>query len=189
MTVVDLCSNVRYMSAHAPDLKAPITPQDHVRGPIDAPVQLVIYGDFECGYCGQTHFILLAIHERLGDRVCLVFRHFPLTQQHPHAERAAEAAEAAGVQRRFWEMHDMMFENQDALSDDDLIAYAGELGVDTDRFADDIVSGAHTGRVRQNISSGAKSGVHGTPTIFINGVRYTGELDLASLMKAIEPYL
>src|SRR3954454_2320369 len=115
------------MSAHAPDLVAPISPHDHVRGPVNAPVQLVIYGDFECSFCGQTHLVLQVILDHMGDQVCIVFRHFPLTNQHPHAEHAAEAAEAAGEQRRFWEMHDMMFENQDALDDDDLIAYAGEL--------------------------------------------------------------
>jgi protein-disulfide isomerase len=177
------------MSAHAPDLVAPITPHDHVRGPTDAPVQLVIYGDFECGYCGQTHLILQAILDKMGDQVCIVFRHFPLTDKHPHAEHAAEAAEAAGAQRRFWEMHDMMFENQDALDDDDLLAYAGELGVDTDRFADEIVSGAHTDRIRHNRATGMKSGVDGTPTIFINGARYTGELDIDSLMKALKSQL
>jgi protein-disulfide isomerase len=168
---------------------APISPHDHVRGPIDAPVQLVIYGDFECGYCGQTHLILQAIMDHMGDQVCIVFRHFPLTNQHPHAEHAAEAAEAAGEQRRFWEMHDIMFENQDALDDDDLIAYAGELGVDTDRFADEIVAGAHAERIRHHRATGIKSGVDGTPTIFINGVRYTGELNFDSLIAALQSQL
>ena len=178
------------MSAHVhTELAEPITRYDHLRGPLNAPVYLVEYGDFECPYCSQAHLILQAIKDQMGDQVCLAFRHFPLTHLHLHAEHAAEAAEAAAAQGRFWEMHDMLFENHDALSDEDLVAYAGELGLDTRRFANDIVSGAHAGRIRLNFASGAKSDVNGTPTFFINGMRYDGALDIGSMMEALESQL
>ena len=147
---------------------------------------LVEYGDFECPYCGQAHLILRAIEQQLGDQICFVFRHFPLTNLHPNAEHASEAAEAAGVQNRFWEMHDMLFENQDALADEDLISYAAELGLDTRRVANEIISGAHAGHIREDFVSGVRSDVNGTPSFFINGMRYDGDLDIDALMEAIE---
>ena len=169
-----------------PALTLPVTEtRDHIRGPRTAPATLVEYGDFECPHCGRAHFILNELIEQMGDQVRLVFRHFPLTQAHPHAQRAAEAAEAAGAQRRFWEMHDMLFENQDALEDSDLMAYAQELGLDLDRFQVELVSGAHAPRVRQDFLSGVRSGVNGTPTFFINGRRHDGPWDLESLAAAI----
>src|SRR5437762_75696 len=112
-----------------PILTVPVSEQrDHIQGPATAPVTLVEYGDFECPYCGEAHGILQQIMAEAGERVRLVFRNFPLQQVHPHAEHAAEAAEAAAAQGRFWEMHDMLYERQDRLEDDDLVSYAAELG-------------------------------------------------------------
>src|SRR5437868_3160920 len=113
-------------AAHANPFR-PATGRDHIQGPIDAPIQLVEYGDYQCPYCGEADSIVKAIQERLSERLCYAFRHFPLTNMHPYAEHAAEAAEAAGVQGKFWEMHDILFENQDALSDEALAEYAESL--------------------------------------------------------------
>ena len=104
--------------------------RDHVQGPIDAPIALLEYGDYECPYCGDAYPVVKAIQERLGDRLCFAFRNFPLVNAHPHAEHAAEAAEAAGTQGKFWEMHDRLFENQTALDDENLAQYAADLGLD-----------------------------------------------------------
>lgn len=163
----------------------PNAERDHIQGPIDAPVALVEYGDYECPYCGDAYPVVKAIQERLGDRLCFAFRNFPLANMHPHAAHAAEAAEAAGAQGRFWEMHDMLFENQDALDDANLAEYASALGLDVSRFTDEVRSGAHTLRVREDFRSGARNGVNGTPTFFVNGVRYDGEVDAAGLFAAL----
>jgi protein-disulfide isomerase len=134
-------------------------------------VTLVEYGDFECPHCGRAHPILKAVQRRLGDRLRFVYRHFPLTQAHPHAEHAAQAAEAAGQQGKFWAMHDMLFENQQALGDEDLLAYAEQSGVDPESVATALAAGTFAAKVRQDFMSGVRSGVNGTPTFFINGVR------------------
>src|ERR1041385_65447 len=112
----------------------PAPETDHIQGPINAPIALVEYGDYECPHCGHLYPIVKAIQERLGDRLCFAFRNFPLANSHPHAEHAAEAAESAAAQGRFWEMHDLLFENQDALDDDDLARYAISLGLDARRL-------------------------------------------------------
>jgi protein-disulfide isomerase len=126
----------------------------------------------------------------MGKRLCFIYRHFPLTNVHPHAELAAEAAEAAGAQGRFWEMHDRLFEHQDALSDEDLVAHADALGLDVERFARELADGTHAPKVRQDFVSGVRSGVNGTPCFYINGVRYgDGQYDLGSLLGAIEAVL
>ncbi|MGZ4962299.1 MAG: DsbA family protein [Limisphaerales bacterium] len=178
------------MNGHvAPHLATAVTRRDHIRGPANAPVTLVEYGDFECPYCSQAHTILQAIEEQMGDQLRFVFRHFPLTNMHPHAEHAAEAAEAAGAQGRFWEMHDLLFENQDALDDRDLVNYAAELGLDAKRVASDIVSGVHEHRIRQDFISGMRSDVNGTPTFFINNTRYDGEFDGDSMLEALQAEL
>jgi protein-disulfide isomerase len=123
----------------------------------------------------------------LGAGLCLVFRNFPLVNAHPHAQHAAEAAEAAGVQGKFWEMHDLLFENQNALEDEDLAQYATALGLDARRLIGEVVEGTHTGRVREDFRSGARGGVNGTPTFFINGVRYDGEPSVNALLTALRP--
>jgi protein-disulfide isomerase len=177
-------------SEHANTMPAskPLLPQasrDHIQGPIGAPGALVEYGDYECPYCGEAYPIIKAIQERLGDRLCFVFRNFPLVNAHPHAQHAAEAAEAAGVQGKFWEMHDLLFENQNALDDEDLAQYATALGLDGRRLIGEVVAGKHTGRVREDFRSGARGGVNGTPTFFINGARYDGELGVNALLAAL----
>ncbi|MDB5330139.1 MAG: oxidoreductase [Phycisphaerales bacterium] len=169
-------------------LSVPVSEErDHILGPPDAPVTLLEYGDFECPYCGQAYYVLKDLEAQMGDQVRQVFRHFPLTQIHPHAGRAAEASEAAAAQGRFWEMHDMLYENQDALSDYDLVAYAQALGLDVRRFRTELLSDAYAPRIREDFLSGIRSGVNGTPTFFINGRRHDGPWDLDSLMAAIEP--
>ena len=159
--------------------------RDHLLGPRAAPVMLVEYGDFECPYCGQAHLILRELLREVGGAVRLAFRHFPLAQIHPHAQAAAEAAEAAGAQHKFWEMHDILFENQDALEDEDLLGYAQALGLDLERFQLDLLRHAFAPRVREDFLSGVRSGVNGTPTFFINGQRHDGPWDLQSLLSAV----
>jgi protein-disulfide isomerase len=159
---------------------------DHLQGPDTASITLVEYGDYECPYCGEAYPIVKAIQKRLGKRLRYGFRHFPLANAHPHAEHAAEAAEAAGAQGKFWEMHDALYENQDALDDEDLAGYATELGLDVARFVDDMAAHRYAPRIREDFTSGVRSGVNGTPTFFINNVRHDGGYDLASLLAAIE---
>jgi protein-disulfide isomerase len=158
-------------------LTLPVPVRDHIQGPIDAPVVLLEYGDYECPACGQAYPIVRAIQKRMGDRLCFAFRNFPLANMHPYAEHAAEAAEAAGTQGRFWEMHDLLFENQDELGDENLAHYAAALGLDASRLIKEILAGAYTERVREDFRSGARGGVNGTPTFFLNGVRFDGGTD------------
>ncbi len=167
-------------------LTMPVGPRDHRLGPETAPVTVVEYGDYECPYCGEAHPIVKEIKRRLGDRLCFVFRHFPLTQEHPHSEHAAEAAEAAGAQGKFWQMHDSLFEHQEALDDAHLVLYAVALELDEDRFVPEMAEQVYASRVREDFLSGVRSGVNGTPTFFINGVRHDGSFDLPTLLAAIE---
>ena len=167
-------------------LTVPVSERDHVQGSPDDAVTLVEYGDFECPHCGAAHQVVKQIQKALGDQLRFVFRHFPLTQMHPHAERAAEAAEAAGAQGRFWQMHDLLFEHQQSLSDSHLLLYAEAIDLDTDRFARELAEGVHQPRVREDFMSGVRSGVNGTPTFFINGVRHDGPFDLSALLYAIQ---
>jgi protein-disulfide isomerase len=166
-------------------LLLPQAGRDHIQGPIDAPIALVEYGDYECPYCGDAHPIVKAIQERLGDRLCFAFRNFPLVNSHPHAEHAAEAAEAAGARGKFWEMHDLLYENQSALDDEDLARYAAALGLDARRLISEVLTGAHTARVREDFRSGARGGVNGTPTFFINGARYDDTFDFDALLATL----
>jgi len=166
-------------------LTPPVGPADHAHGPADAPVTLVEYGDYECPHCGLAHPIVKAVQRRLGDQLRFVFRHFPISSNHPHAEHAAEMAEAAADRRKFWEMHDLLYRNQDALEDEDLLGYAESLGIDPAWAASALRSGTFTERVRANFLSGVRSGVNGTPTFFINGVRHEGPWDEESLLAAI----
>jgi protein-disulfide isomerase len=167
-------------------LKPPVSANDHLQGPKNAPVTLVEYGDYECPYCGEAYPIVKALQKRVGDQLQFVFRNFPLAEAHPHAEHAAEAAEAAGAQGKFWEMHDLLYENQAALEDEDLVRYANALRLDVPRFVKEMQSHHYTERVRADFSSGVRSGVNGTPTFFINGSRHNGPFDLDSLLAAIE---
>jgi len=156
-----------------------------VRGPIDAPVTVVEYGDFECPYCGQAEPVVRELLREFGD-VRYVWRHLPLSDVHPNARLAAEAAEAASDQGAFWEMHDLMFANQSALRPDDLIAYAEQLGLDVERFTNDLNAHAGAARVAEDIDGADLSGVSGTPTFFINGRRHYGAYDIAALSAAVQ---
>ncbi|HEX3158757.1 MAG TPA: thioredoxin domain-containing protein [Gemmatimonadaceae bacterium] len=155
-------------------LTPPVGADDHVQGPEDAPVTLVEYGDFECPSCGMAYPILKVVQEHMGARLRFVFRPFPLTESHPHAQHAAEAAEAAAAQGYFWAMHDMLFEHQRRLEDEDLVGYAEALGLDAGRVARELAEGTYEARVRSSFRGGIRSGVNGTPTFFINGERYDG---------------
>ena len=166
-------------------LVLPVAKRDHIQGPIDAPFALVEYGDFECPYCGDAYPVVKAVQRQLGERLCFAFRNFPLVNSHPHAEHAAEAAEAAGAQGRFWEMHDMLFENQNALEDEDIARYAEELSLDAQRLIKEVEAEAHSARVREDLKNGARDGVGGTPTFFVNGVVYEGEPGLGALYAAL----
>jgi len=159
---------------------------DHVQGTADAPVTLLEYGDFECSHCGEAYGIVKEIQERLGDRLRFVYRNFPLTQVHPHAESAAEASEAAAAQGKFWEMHDTLFENQQNLAQHALLNYAAEIGLDEEQFADDLENETYREKVEADFMSGAESGVNGTPTFFINGVRYDGNWRSEDFFEALE---
>jgi len=170
-------------------LAVPVNAEDHSRGPKDAPITLVEYGDFECPHCGQAHYQLQELEKALGDSMRLVFREFPLTTVHPHAAQAAEAAESAGAQRKFWPMHDILFENQDALEEEDLLQYAAAIDLDAEQFARDLSEERFAPRVREQFMGGVHSGVNGTPTFFINGVRHDGAFDYQSLLEAINEYL
>lgn len=166
-------------------LTLPIAGRDHLQGPIDAPLMLLEYGDFECPYCGAAYPEIKAVQERLGDGLCFAFRNFPLINAHPRAQHAAEAAEAAGAQGRYWEMHDLLFERQEALEDEDLAQYAAALGLDARRLLAEVLTGAHAARVREDFRGGARAGVNGTPSLFINGVLYTGQPTAGALLAAL----
>lgn len=167
-------------------LALPVSERDHVQGSPNAAVTLVEYGDYECPYCGQAYGVVKQIQDVMGDDLRFVFRNFPLAQMHPHAERAAEAAESAGTQGRFWEMHDLLYEHQQTLDDGHLLRFAEVAGLNTERFRRELAEGVYRDRVREDFRSGVKSGVNGTPTFFINGVRHDGSWEMASLLDAIE---
>jgi protein-disulfide isomerase len=172
--------------AHRSTLSVPVSAdRDHIRGPARAPVTLVEYGDYECPHCRRAHYVLQDLMSEMDGQVQLVFRNFPLSQIHPHAQQAAEAAEAASAQGRFWPMHDTIYENQEALEEEDLMAYAEQVGLDLDRFQLELFQRTYAPRVREDFLSGVGSGVNGTPTFFINGIRHDGPWDLPSLAAAI----
>src|SRR5207302_2420009 len=158
--------------------------RDHIRGPEDAPVTIVEYGDFECPYCGQAEPAVRELLADFGD-VRYVWRHLPLNDVHPNAQLAAEAAEAAAEQGAFWEMHDLLLVRQRALRMPDLVGYASELGLDVDRFTDDLQRHAGAPQIAQDVDSADLSGVSGTPTFFINGRRHQGAYDIERLSSAV----
>jgi protein-disulfide isomerase len=155
-------------------LGVPVNDRDHIAGRRNAPVELVEYGDFECPHSVRAHPVVEAAQRYLADDLCFVYRHFPLTDIHPHAELAAEAAEAAAEQGRFWQMHDTLYRHANALELDDLLDYALAIGSDPTRVAAELAAGTHTARVLSDARGGVRSGVKGTPTFFVNGVRYDG---------------
>jgi len=168
-------------------LTVPVAPErDHTTGRPDAPLTMVEYGDYECPFCRMAFSVTEEIIDRLGDDLLFAYRHFPLSTIHPHATPAAEAAEAAGSQGRFWEMHGLLYANQQRLEPPALVARAEKLQLDVGRFVDDLRTNAHGAKVRSDFLSGVHSGVNGTPTFFINGRRHDGPADLPSLMRSLE---
>ena len=167
-------------------LVLPVGARDHAQGSAAAAVTLLEYGDFECEYCAEAFPVVKEVNRWLRGALRYVFRHFPVAERHPNALRAAEAAEAAGAQGRFWEMHDLLCERSPALDAVHLNDYARELGLDLERFGREMREHTHRGKVREDFTSGVRSGVSGTPAFFINGERYTGASDLDGLLAAIE---
>src|SRR5262245_37957173 len=162
-------------------LVTPVGPQDHVQGDQEAPLTLVEYGDFECPHCLRAHIVVKALQKHFGKNLRYVFRNFPLSQIHPNAELAAEAAEASGAQGQYWKMHDAIFENQQALDPELILALGKKLAPDPPRFVVDLENGTFKGKVRQDFLGGVESGVKGTPTFFINGEHYDGPWSPADL--------
>jgi protein-disulfide isomerase len=158
--------------------------KDHAQGPASAPITLVEYGDYQCPYCGEAYPELKKVQKRMGNNLRFVFRNFPLSQMHPDAFAAAEAAEAAGAQGKFWEMHDMLYEHLDNLEPPALLGYAKSLGLDMERFKKD--AGASAEKIKHDFQTGVMSGVNGTPSLFINGERYDGGFDAESLLEVMQ---
>ena len=159
--------------------------RDHIQGPQKAPITLLEYGDYECPYCGKAFTIVKLVQNLLGNNLRFVFRNFPLTQIHLHAQHAAEAAECAGAQNRFWEMHDILYEHQQALEDEDLESYAELLKLDIPKFQSDLYNHFFADRVREDFLSGIRNGVNGTPTFYINGKRYNDSWDVETLTASL----
>jgi protein-disulfide isomerase len=167
-------------------LTLPVGPRDHIIGPADAPVTLVEYGDYECPFCCQAHKIVAELIHHMPHTMRYAYRHFPLATVHPHAQQAAEAAEAAGAQGKFWEMHNMLFTNQHALDLQSLTRYAGLLGLDLARFTNELAQHVHAPHIREDFLSGVRSSVNGTPTFFITGARHDGSYDARTLSAVIQ---
>jgi protein-disulfide isomerase len=167
-------------------LDPPLGPGDHVDGPRDAPLELVMYGDFQCPFCNAAQPILRRVRDRLEGRLRFAFRHFPLTEIHPDAQRAAEASESAAAQDAFWEMHDALYGRRGELGLDSVLAAARSVGLDAERVREELAAGAHAARVEADVRSGRAAGVSGTPTFFVNGVRHRGGYDAQSLIAALE---
>lgn len=173
------------MNVPAGVLDPPVSELDHVEGSAAARVTLVEYADFECPVCGELAAVLQEVRRAFGPNLRFVFRHFPLRSSHPHALPAAKAAEAADAQGKFWPMHERLFQHQTQLTDPDLLRHARKLDLDLERFQRDTASRTAEVRIREDLASGARSGVNGTPALYINGERYAGPLDRVSLVDAL----
>jgi protein-disulfide isomerase len=173
-------------SASSSRLLLPIRPVDHAHGSEDAPYTLVEYGDYECSDCGRLYVILRDLQRDIASRLRVVFRHYPLSGVHHHAQQAAEAAEAAGAQGKFWEMHTLLFEHQEALRTKDLIRYGGELTLDVERFRNELRNQTYSSGVRADFIAGVQNGVYRTPGLFLNGVRYDDHWDSESLRTLLK---
>jgi len=171
------------------DLAVPVGDHDHIRGPVDAPVTLLEYGDYECPDCFGARLVVEEVQERMGDDLRMVWRHFPIAAIHPGAEHAAQTAEAAAAQGSFWEMHDKLLAYQGALHGEILEIWARKLGLDVPRLRRELADGTHAGRVQEDMRSGERSGVTGTPTFFINGSRYTGRIGPEDLLRALSGHI
>jgi formate-nitrite transporter family protein len=164
----------------------PVSANDHAEGPADAPLTLVEYGDYQCPYCWAAYPVVKRLQKTLGEKMRFVFRNFPLAQMHPYAMIAAEAAEAAALQGKFWEMHDLIYEQQNFLDPDIILVWAKWIGLNLEQLGNDIRQGVPQKRIKEDRRSGIRSGVNGTPTFFINGTRFDGPLDYDSLLEALE---
>jgi len=167
------------------ELTIPVTERDRIRGRASAPLTLLEYGDYECDYCGRAYPIVRALRDHFGDRLRFVFRNFPHSNIHPHASLAAQAAEAAGSQGKFWEMHDLLYEHQTDLGASDLAHYALQVGVELYHFQADLSADRYAPKVSTDYEGGIASGVTRTPTFFINGIRYAGPTDVAAMTAAL----
>jgi protein-disulfide isomerase len=170
-------------------LTQPVSARDHAEGPADAPLTLVEYGDYQCPYCEAAYPVVKRIQKVFGKKLRFVFRNFPLTQAHPYALTAAETAEAAALQDKFWEMHDLLFEQQALLDPEIIPTWAQSLGLDLEKLGNDISQGVVEKRIQEDRQSGIRSGVNGTPTFFVNGTRHDGPPDYGSLLAALEAEL
>jgi protein-disulfide isomerase len=167
-------------------LRVPVSPEDHALGIPQARVTLVEYGDYECSSCGAAYPVLKELQKLMGDSLRFVFRNFPLAEMHPHAFLAAESAEAAGAQGQFWPMHDTLYERQDALGLTHLLGYAKKLHLDVSQFSKNLETHAFRARIDEDFRGGVRSGVNGTPTLFVNGARYDGPLDVENILAALQ---
>jgi protein-disulfide isomerase len=163
-----------------------VSEKDHREGPANAPIEWVEYGDYQCPHCGVAYPIIKHIQKELGKKLKFIFRNFPLSESHPYAFQAAVAAEAAGKQGRFWEMHDMLFENQSALEKTAILRYAKRLGLKEEAFLKDLGDESLAARVESDFESGIRSGVNGTPSFYINRIKYEGDYDEYSLLEALK---
>lgn len=169
----------------SPRLRVPVGGSDHAVGREDAPIELVKYGDFQCPHCRVAFAIVELLRENVGRDLRFIYRHFPLAASHPDAPNAARAAEAAGRQGRFWEMHALLFKNQEALDPDSLAGYAASLGLDMEQWAGDLGSEPVQAKIVADFRGGVRSGVNGTPTFFVNGYRYDGDWSYGPLLEAM----
>lgn len=167
-------------------LAPPLEETDHLRGERGRPLELVMFGDFQCPFCLGAQSVLRRVDERLGERLVFAFRHLPIPERHPLAPEAAEASEAAAAQGRFWEYHDALFAAQPKLSRETMLAVGRDLGLDAERMAAELDSGAHRPRIERDLGSAEQSGATGTPTFFVNGIRHYGAYDASSLVEALE---
>jgi protein-disulfide isomerase len=168
-------------------LRTPVDPvRDHIRGPADAKLSIVEYADFECPYSGEAYWVLEQVRRHFGSSLQFVFRHFPLFEVHPCSVSAAEVAEAANAEDKFWHMHALLFENQDALSYGNLLGYCSAIDLDVDRVADALDAHIYLPRIREDFYNGVRNGVDATPALFVNGARYEGPRDVSALVAALE---
>ncbi len=188
-TLLEPGSELAVEAYEPPRLKVPISPErDHTAGPVNATLTLVQYGDYQCPYCGAAYPEVKKVQEELGSKLLFVFRNFPLTNVHQFAMNAAETAEAAAAQRKFWQMHDFLYEHQDTLGDPSVaLGYAKKLGLDTGRFEREIAEHAYQKRIKEDFNGGVRSGVNGTPTFYANGVRHDGDAVAKALLKSLGP--
>ena len=168
------------------NLTLPVTAEDHAEGDASAKCTLVEYGDYQCPYCGQAYPIVKQLQKHFGKDLRVVFRNFPLAEMHPHAEHAAETAEFAAACGKFWEMHDLLYQEQENLGDNALFRYVTQIGLPADKLGEALEAGTYRPRVRADFSSGVRSGVNGTPTFFLNGQRHDGSFDYDTLADAVQ---